>query len=498
MTRSLVLTVGCVALLASACRSGGDDDGGGGPDGGGGGDGIVGGTVTIQEIQTPPGLALGTVVDVEGVIVTAIDTYGARTGNFFVQDPAGGAYSGVLVFTTDTSAVADLAVGDVVTLRGAETDEFALSGEGGDDSGRKLTELTDPEGGAIEIEKTGTAAVPAPEVVDPLVLAADDDESEKWEGVLIQFANVSVVSAPRGVSTSDPTLTEMRVTGPYRVGSSLVELPETIALDTCYGTLTGVLDYFFDYRLLPRTAADLVTGDGCPEPEATVALCSNETDDDADGFVDCLDCSCILASGTGCSGPSTIVAVQDPATQQEGARVTITGAVISAIGAEDVWIAQTGATTYGGIQVHLGEAGPAGTLAVGDTVTVEGSVSDFFGLTELAGGCGAPATVTETGVGAPPVASVIADPATISTAATAEPYEGMLVRVNNVDVLTAKNEFGEFTVGAAAAPLGIDDTLFDAPEPLPARYLSITGVLTFSFDAFKILPRSADDLVAAP
>lgn len=502
MTRSLVLTAGCALLLATACRSEGDD-GGNGPDGGGGGgDGIVGGTVTIQDIQTPPGLALGTIVDVEDVVVTAIDGYGTRTGSFWVQDPAGGEYSGVMIFTTNTSAVADLAVGDLVTIRGAETDEFALSGEGGDDSGRTLTELADPEGGDMEIEKTGTAPLPAPSVVDPTLLggddAASDAENEKWEGVLIQFANVAVVSAPRGVSSTDPTLTEMRVTGPYRVGSSLVELPETIVLDTCYATLTGVVDYFFDYRLLPRTAADLVPGEGCPAPEATVELCSNETDDDSDGFVDCNDCSCILASGTGCAGPSTIVAIQDPATQQEGARVTVTGAVITAIGPEDVWIEQTGATTYGGVMVHVGDAGPAGTLAIGDTVTVEGTVDEFFDLTELTRGCGVDVVITETGTGAPPVAQVIADPATLSTPATAEPYEGMLVRLNNVPVLSAKNEFGEFTIGAAAAPLFVDDTLFDAPEPLPARYLSITGVLHYSFGDFKLLPRSAADFTAAP
>lgn len=498
MKRLSTIAFGLLTLTAVACRSGGDDDGSSGGDGGTRRDSSIAGSVTIQEIQTPPGLALGTQVDLEGVVVTAIDSYGSRTGSFWVQDPAGGPYSGVMIFTTDTSAVADLQPGDVVNLRGGEVDEFALTGDGGDDSGRTLTEVGDPEGGSIEIEETGTMPLPAAEVVDPAVLGADDAESEKWEGVLIQFNSVSVVSAPRGVSDSDPTLTEMRVTGPYRVGSSLVALPETLVLDTCLGSLTGVLDYFFDYRLLPRSGDDIVTGDTCAPPENTAEMCSNEDDDDSDGFTDCLDCSCILAEGTGCVGAATIPEVQDPAQQQLGARVTITGAIVTGISSRDVWVQAPTGNTYAGLDVFVGDAGPPAGLAIGDIVTVTGSVDEFFDVTELTSGCGQPATITETGTGVAPAPQVVTDAAMLTVAATAEPLEGMLVTLANVAVLSAKDDHGEFTVGTAAAPLTVDDVIFDAPEPLPARYTTLTGVLHYSFGSYRVLPRSAADLVAAP
>ena len=53
-------------------------------------------------------------------------------------------------------------------------------------------------------------------------------------------------------------------------------------------SLTGVLDYFFEYVLHPRVDSDIVPGSVCTL-ENTEALCSNTLDDDHDGKVDCLD-----------------------------------------------------------------------------------------------------------------------------------------------------------------------------------------------------------------
>src|SRR5690349_16203568 len=85
-------------LTVAACRGGG-----GGPDGPGGHDAPPNPDDTsIYDIQNPDGrVAEGTTVSIKGVIVTAIDTYaeradGTRKGNFWIQEPAGGPYSGVL------------------------------------------------------------------------------------------------------------------------------------------------------------------------------------------------------------------------------------------------------------------------------------------------------------------------------------------------------------------------------------------------------------------
>src|SRR5688572_24014874 len=117
-----VIAVSALLLsLGSACsRSGGDDDGGdngGGADGGGGGQ-------TIFDVQSES-MPVGTAVSLDGVVVTAIDNYGTRKGGIYVQEPEGGAYSGVFVYLQGTEA-AELAVGDLIDLDGAVKDEFAL------------------------------------------------------------------------------------------------------------------------------------------------------------------------------------------------------------------------------------------------------------------------------------------------------------------------------------------------------------------------------------
>src|SRR5690606_36563744 len=96
-------------------------------------------------------------------------------------------------------------------------------------------------------------------------------------------------------------------------------------------------------------------------------------------------------------------------------------------------------------------------------------------------------TVPEPIVGAPP---------DLVDAATAEPYEGVLVRVEGVTVATAADNFGEWTVGAGPP---VDDLFFamgDWPKPNPGdTFTSITAPLHYSFENYKLVPRTAADLV---
>src|SRR4051812_25271634 len=92
MTRSTLLCAAlCLAVAACRGSSSGDD---GGDDAAV--DGVNADDATIYDIQGS--LPVGTQVNIRGVLVTAIDNYGAKKGNIWVQEPAGGAYSGVLVF----------------------------------------------------------------------------------------------------------------------------------------------------------------------------------------------------------------------------------------------------------------------------------------------------------------------------------------------------------------------------------------------------------------
>jgi hypothetical protein len=79
--------------------------------------------------------------------------------------------------------------------------------------------------------------------------------------------------------------------------------------------------------------------------------------------------------------------------------------------------------------------------------------------------------------------------------ASAEAWEGVLVRIENATVTTEANMFGEWEVDGA---LLLDDLFFDMgswPEPaVDTVYASITGVMTFSFENYKLAPRTEADL----
>ncbi len=355
-TSTLVLALSC--SLFAACR----DDGGGGGGGGGGVDGAptgdggpIASDVTIQEIQADA-MAAGTQVSVKGVVVTAIDSFGNRTGDLFVQEPGGGAFSGIKVFGAPLDQVALLAVGDVVDISSAVKDEFALTA---DMSGRTVTELKPIEGGAMVITKLSPGTVPAPATVDAVALAAMDRptreaEYEKWEGVLVSLTNARQTRAilPFG-STPGPDSTEFRTTGFARVQSALVELPTTSVLGTCYASITGVGDYFFNDLVIPRSAADLVTG------------------------------------GTGCLPLATsVVEIQTSTVVPE--LVNLTNVFVTARddigGNKGFWVADAlqGAASNG-VYVYTGNTGaatnpalpPDAALVIGVRVSIVGSVDEF-------------------------------------------------------------------------------------------------------------------------
>ena len=277
MTRisSLRLFAVTLSLLVAtaACRnsSNGDDDGS--PD-------APSGDMTIQDVQNDATPA-GTPVTLRGVVVTAIDNYGPRKGNFYVGEPEGGAFSGVLVFGAPLDQVSALAVGDLVDITGAEKDEFSL-----DTDDATVTELAPVAGGELTVTKVGTGSVPNPQVIDALAIgrmetAAREAEYEKWEGVLIQVTNISVNSEIRPVSSSapDPTFVAFSITGVLEVDSSLSEIPYSttpppvLPGGDCLASVTGMGDYFFNYKVLPRATADIVLGGtGCPAAEAVATV----------------------------------------------------------------------------------------------------------------------------------------------------------------------------------------------------------------------------------
>src|SRR6187551_31817 len=103
MSRTIAVAI-TLAAAFFACRSSGDDTSGDDVQGD-----AASGDVTIQEVQNDS-MAAGTPVTLKGVVVTVIDKYGDKQGDFWVEEPGGGERSGVHVFGASQSSVEALTV----------------------------------------------------------------------------------------------------------------------------------------------------------------------------------------------------------------------------------------------------------------------------------------------------------------------------------------------------------------------------------------------------
>ena len=152
----------------------------------------------------------------------------------------------------------------------------------------------------------------------------------------------------------------------------------------------------------------------------------------------------------------------------------------------NMWL-QDSAKAWNGVYVY-GVNNSLGTVAQGDSVELIGTVDEYSNLTEIK-------TVTylnkiNSGNALPTPVEVI------PAQAASEAYEGVLVRLSNVECTVADAGFGEFTVSDGTYTINVDDFLYKYTPTQGARY-NITGVVDYSFGAFKLLPRSASDIESA-
>ncbi len=497
-----LLLCSVVAAMA-ACR----DDNSSSTDAPPSGDSVPGAT-KVADVQNDA-LAPNSPVTLKNVVVTAIDKFGAKVGNIFVADAAGGPFSGILVFGAPAAQVDALAVGDIVTIEGAMKVEFALAD---DMSGRKTTELSPVSGGQMMITKTGTGAAPAPAMVDAAAIAAldqagQDAEWEKWEGVLIKVVNVSALTSPRMVGTTDATFLDFTITGNARVDSSLAALPEpAIKSDDCLASVTGMGDYFFNYKILPRATADIVTGGtSCPLPEKGAAACMDGIDNDLDGFKDCLDFSCTGDPTSGCAMATTVAMIQN-GTIAANSNVALADVFVTARdrAGKGLWVADALAgADNNGVYVYL-NAVPDATFVVGAKVSLIGLTTEFDVGNPAVGN-----TLTEIKNA---VITLVAAPAAAPTPLTStagvagditngEPQEGVLTKIVTLKVMAVAGTGTAAKVtmidNAAKTILMYQDAGAFAALPVVGQCLDVTGIMSLDLglDKRTINPRSAADLV---
>jgi hypothetical protein len=186
---------------------------------------------------------------------------------------------------------------------------------------------------------------------------------------------------------------------------------------------------------------------------------------------------------------NTIASLQD-GTVPAGTSVTIEGIVTAepyAFHNEEsiitYWI-QDAEAMYSGIKIY----DPGRGLAQGDEVRLTGTVDEYFDETNVI-------DVTEFELLS---TGNMMNPVVVSLDADWEAYEGVLIQVQDVAVSALPDQYGEWQVSDGTNTLMVDDDAdyFFYPE-LDQALSSVTGVLRYTFDAYKLEPRLAMDIQTA-
>lgn len=204
-----------------------------------------------------------------------------------------------------------------------------------------------------------------------------------------------------------------------------------------------------------------------------------------------LSLAMLFALGLSAQTPATIYEIQGQADASplENQIVTTSGIVTSLI-RDNGFFLQDGNGPWSGVYVYYDNADFNATLNRGDEVEIIGKVSEYYEKTEMTELVSA--TVISTG-------NAVPAPISLSTANVPdEQYEGVLVSVTNAVVTDTTLGFGEILVDDGSGACRVDDKLYSYwvdMTPYPDTTYQLTGIVDYSFDTYKILPRDADDFV---
>ena len=167
------------------------------------------------------------------------------------------------------------------------------------------------------------------------------------------------------------------------------------------------------------------------------------------------------------------------ASNYEGSQI-YTGGIVTAVRDDSSFYLTSGSGAWSGVYVYSKDY----LLSQGDSVVLDAEVDEYYELTELK-------NVTNLQVIS---SGNIFSPSYCNTAAAnSEEFEGCFVEVSNAICNNDNAGFGEWIVNDGSGDLIIDD-LFFAFTPILNQSYSVTGVVTFSYGAFKLLPRNGSDV----
>ncbi|MBT3168605.1 MAG: T9SS type A sorting domain-containing protein [Candidatus Cloacimonetes bacterium] len=167
--------------------------------------------------------------------------------------------------------------------------------------------------------------------------------------------------------------------------------------------------------------------------------------------------------------------------------VTVTG-IVTGNSSQGFYMSDPEGGAWHGIYVYSYDYNPS----VGDEVEVFGTITEYYGLTEIGY---ATMTLISSDNQVPVPLSVTTEE--LVDGADAEGFEGCLVELNAVVVTQEADEHGQWYVtDTSGVPCQIDDSMFSYEATLYEEIDFIIGIVDYSYDEYGVNPRSATDIGA--
>ena len=354
--------------------------------------------------------------------------------HFWVQDAGGGEWGGMYVYVGPwIETPVTVSAGDVLNITGSVSEYY------------DLTELTlDTAEDLTVVSSDGTPTA--------VSLSSAPSNWENYESVLVTLENVSV-------SDDVDQYGQYPLDFNILLGNDLYS-PTASNGDT-FESLTGLVYYSYgEFKLLPRDADDM----------------SGSTNNDGGD------------NGSGNNGTeATIYDIQN-GTITTGSEVSVSGAIVTAVLSNgNLFVMDPAGGAYSGLVIY--PAGATLTASIGDEVSFSGEVVEYYGKTEVSVSDSANFTVTGTGTVSPEVISAVPS--------DWELYEGVLVTLGAAVTTDDPDQYGESPLDMdndGVVDIYLDNYLYDAAVPSGTSFISITGVVDYSYGSFRVMPRDANDL----
>lgn len=298
------------------------------------------------------------------------------------------------------------------------------------------TELGAEQAGVEVVSSGATVTVDA---IDPAALS----DLEPWESCLVSVGASEV--------TSDiDNYGEVTLASGIKMDNFFFEY--STESGATYTDIIGPMGYSFsDWKIFPRSEADLL------------------------GYVP--------GEGGGGGDVHTVVEVQG-GDVAEGSAVRLEGVIVTSgpsNNGKSFHVADAAGGQWSGVLVY-NSGGFTSVPAVGSLVNIEGRTTEYYELTEVED-----AVVTVVGTGTVPA------PVELSAAPSDwEPYEGVEVKLLSVAITSDPDQYNEVTTSFG---INIDDFFYAFTASSGDSFSSVTGHITYSFGAYKLVPDAAGDLV---